>query len=871
MSSSALPGTPVLPTAAPAAGVNLLAPLLFAVTLFLSALLLFLVQPMIGRMILPLLGGSPNVWNTCMVFFQAALLAGYLYAHTSTRWLTPRRQLALHAPLLLLPFLVLPLAIGASWQPDAEQNPVFWLLALLVVCVGLPFFVVATSAPLLQQWFAGSGHPSARDPYFLYGASNLGSLIALLSYPLLLEPFLYLRTQSLVWTVGYGLLVLLVLGCGLYLARQPAAPPAPPPPPAGKKKQTMPAAEKPRPADPARPTLGVRLRWILLAFVPSSLMLGLTTYLSTDIAAIPLLWVIPLALYLLSFVLAFSRLPPEVHQVQVRLLPFVVLGQVFLMTSQLTLPLLVLIVLHTGVFFLAALVCHGELARTRPATTYLTEFYLWLAVGGVLGGLCNALAAPLLFRTLLEYPLVLAAACLLLPPLDLGRQYRWLRWVEWGAALGLVGLALGFLIRGGWAFSRHLASSPRGGGLNVVIDEFLHGLLVWVDVHLLNLEGLGESPRRLAGAVLVLIVIAGAVHVLWRREGRLDRAFDVILSLALGVIAAGFILIPATAAGARKIGYEKSLDKLVIYGVPCLLCLTLVHRPVRLGLGVATLFLAVSFCQQMPGDVIYRERSFFGVLSVERDGNTHRLMHGTTKHGAQERNLLLGVGVQRPLTYYHEDGPVGELFRVFGSPRLRVGVVGLGTGTLACYAKQDQEMVFYEIDPAIVGIASNGRFFTFLETARRMQGARIEIVLGDARLKLAQTRDGTHEMLLVDAFSSDAIPTHLLTRQALALYRQKLTEHGLLAFHISNRHVDLEPVLAALAEDAGMAALINSDGDATDIGKDGSTWVVLTKHVEDLEPLHESFPGHWQPLKGKPSVGVWTDDFSNLLRVFQWR
>ncbi len=423
---------------------------IFTVTMFVSATLLFMVQPMFARMVLPLLGGSPAVWNTTVVFYQAALLAGYAYAHLSTRWLGRRHQVALHAILLLLPLLVLPIGVPAGWSPPTADNPIPWLMALLLVTVGLPFFVVSTSSPLLQTWFAGSGHRSAVDPYFLYAASNAGSMLALLSYPLLVEPYLRLAGQSWMWACGYVVLVLLTLLCAAAVWRtartenkaqrtknqEPRTterkgvlhtPPEHTPPEHTPPEHTPPEHTPPEHTPPAHTPLvdngprttdhpisaGRRVRWVLLAFVPSSLMLSVTTYLSTNIAPIPLLWIIPLALYLLTFILVFAGKPLLPHGAMVRALPIVLLPLVIVICAQATQPIWMMILLHVLTFFVATMVCHGEMAADRPPPQYLTEFYLWMSIGGVLGGLFNALLAPLLFATVVEYPLVLVLACLL--------------------------------------------------------------------------------------------------------------------------------------------------------------------------------------------------------------------------------------------------------------------------------------------------------------------------------------------------------------------------------------------------------------------------------------------------------------------------
>src|SRR5216683_2110976 len=410
-------------------------PFLFALTLFTSAALLFLIEPMIAKMILPRFGGTPAVWITCMVFFQAALLAGYGYAHLATKWLGLRRQAGLHVLWLLLPAVSLPIGVAAGWSPRGEEDPTWLLLGLLIVSIGLPFFVVATSAPLLQKWFAGTGHPAGRDPYFLYAASNLGSMLALLSYPVLVEPNLTLPIQGKIWAACYGLLALLTLACIWFVYKSPSA---------------NGASEKI--AEEINTNWGHleyemswprRLRWIALAFVPSSLMLALTTYQSTDIAPIPLIWVIPLAIYLLSFILVFSRLPSWIHTGFRWALPVMVLVLLFMMLSGIHPSYVRMIPFHLAVFFVAAMACHGELARTRPSPTHLTEFYLWMSFGGVLGGLFNALVAPNVFQSVQEYPLAMVLACMLMPGLLWTQNSRLSGILDVVVPLAVGGLSLG--------------------------------------------------------------------------------------------------------------------------------------------------------------------------------------------------------------------------------------------------------------------------------------------------------------------------------------------------------------------------------------------------------------------------------------------
>jgi hypothetical protein len=702
----------------PSPGRLLLSVAPFALALFVSAALLFLIQPMVGKMLLPKFGGVPAVWNTCLVFFQAALLAGYGYAHASAAWLGVRRQAAVQVVLLLLPLFVLPVRVAAEWAPPADAYPVVPLLGLLLVSAGLPFFVVATSAPLLQRWFAATGQGRWRDPYFLYAASNAGSLLALVAYPVLIEPSLSLRQQTWLWAGAYGLLLALTGACAVLVWRGGTP--------------SVPAEEAATAGSaPATPTevRGVwpRLRWVVLAFVPSSLLLGVTTYLTTEIAPIPLLWVAPLVLYLLTFILAFSRLPPAFHRAVSLALPVVLLFQVFVAPAHVTVVWRSVAV-HLLTFFVAALACHGELARRRPPVAWLTEFYLWLSLGGVLGGLFNALLAPALFRSVVEYPLALVLAALLVPPL--------------------------------WP-----AREPAGRWLN---------------------RGL---PWLLAATVA-----AGLF-------GRGDTAGD-------------------------------------------------------------------------RGLLLHQERTFFSILQVRRGtaGRTHELAHGNVRHGLQVRS---DDPRQRrlPLLYFFPTGPIGQVFQALRGPRApeRVAVIGLGAGTLASYGEKGQEFTFFEIDPAVERIARDPRYFTYLADAEA-RGVRVRTVLGDARLSLAREPGGRYGLLVVDAFTGDSIPTHLLTAEAVRLYLERLTDDGLLAFHITNDYLDLGPVLGDEAHAAGLVGLIQDDADLSAEearrGKAPSTWVVLARDPAAFGPLPAS--GRWKPLRGRPGARAWTDDYSNVLGTLRW-
>lgn len=736
----------------------------FAVTLFVSSALLFWVQPMFAKMVLPMLGGTPGVWNTCMVFFQGSLLAGYIYAHAATAWLGVRRQAALHVGLLLLPLSTLPIAVSMGWSPPVEENPIPWLLALLLVSVGLPFFVISASAPMLQKWFASTGHPAAKDPYFLYRASNLGSMLGLLAYPALLEPTLQLAEQSWLWSWGYGLLILLTLGCAVILWRGPVSATHSLSLGASHDSHGLLTIED----SGSGLTVSRRIRWVALSFAPSSLMLGVTTHLSTDIAAIPLLWVIPLALYLFSFVLVFARKPILSHQFMVRRLPFLILASAITIFSKATQPVWLLMPLHLLTFFVAAMVCHGEMAKDRPPTRHLTEFYLWMSVGGVLGGLFNALVAPMVFSTVVEFPLAMVAASLLLP-----------------------------------------CRSP---------DQ--------------------QKP--------------------------LSRRLDFLLPLALGLVTTGLVL------ALQSSWMSNRLTHIIIFGLSALICLSFGSRPIRFGLGVGAIMLGTMYYTGPYQRILHAERSFFGVyrIMLDREEKYRLLFHGTTIHGAQSLDPAHRL---EPLSYYYVTGPIGQLFATFNgtSAKPQVAVIGLGTGSLACYGKPGHHWTFYEIDPTVERIARDSRYFTYLRDCP----PEIDVVLGDARLSLVKAPGRRYDLIILDAFSSDAIPLHLLTRQAMKLYLSKLAEGGILALHITNRHLNLKPVLGDLAKDMGLVSLVQGDRKISEAekkrGKAASTWAVMARRSADLGKMAQD--PRWKPLAGRSVAELWTDDFSNILSVFNWQ
>jgi protein-L-isoaspartate O-methyltransferase len=753
-------------------------PALYVLAILASAALLFVAEPMAAKLVLPLLGGAPAVWNGCMLFFQAALLAGYLYAHLLGR-LPPRAQVTLHAALLAVAFVSLPLSLGQRAAGPGASAPLPWLLVTLAVIVGFPFFVLAATGPLLQRWFSRTDHPDARDPYFLYAASNAGSLAGLLAYPFVLEPSLRILTpggslvplrltpwsQSTLFTAAFAACGLLTIASGFMMLwrRLPA----------------------PRAEAAAAGTARERLTWVVLAAIPASLVLGATQYVTTDVAVVPLLWVVPLCAYLLSFVLAFSRRPIGSDRFWGIALGLTALGATLGFWALSQAYAWVVLILHPLVVLSAGMVCHRRLASSRPPAARLTEFYLCLATGGVAGGAFNAVVAPLLFPAIIEYPLVLLAACFVRVP-------------------------------------------------QPAVDE--------------------RRARRLDVAIPVAIAaVALILQFAITRSGWDDR---------------GKIL-------------------LVVAVIPCALAVPLVTRPRRFALALAVLMAIAWYQGSTRGTVRHRERTFFGVYRViERPGPiftvqdahgkekqfripTQILYHGTTHHGLQVLDANLR---DLPTSYYHRSGPLGQLFAALGAARRldAVAVIGAGAGTIAAYGQPGRRITFYEIDPAIVRIARDPSLFTFVRDSR----GEVGFVVGDGRLQLAAAADGSFDLIVVDAFSSDAIPVHLLTREAIALYLRKLRPGGVIALHITNQNLDLVPVVDALTADADLAGLVqdNEIGSAEELiqGKDVSQWAVIAKDRSTLAPL--AADSRWQPLPihpGRPPDRryLWTDDYSSLFSV----
>jgi len=757
-------------------------PVLFTVAIFVAAALLFVIQPLVGKMVLPRAGGSPQVWNTSLVFFQTALLGGYLYAHVTVKALGVRVQAALHIVVLALPLLVLPIVLPDG-NPPPEGGQSLWILTALTLAVGAPFFVLASASPLIQSWLASTTHETAEDPYFLYAGSNAGSLVGLMIFPFVLEPLLPVTRQSTLWMWGYGGFVVLGAACALTAiflgsgARatatdEGAASGAVPQDPADEQAVAGPAAVSARPGGDRDVTRDDRLFWIFSAAVPSALLMGVTQYLTSQIAPVSLLWVLPLAVYLATFIAAFAR-RQVVSTVKVsRLMAILAVVTALTMLARIFDPAWAISLLHLGLLGAAGLLCHQRLAERRPSTSHLTEYYLLISTGGALGGSFGALVAPVVFNFIAEYPIAVVLACLFRIP-----------------------------------FSE---SGERTGP-----SRFLfHG-----------------------------------------------KALDVALPALL------LLYVLGASAGTRS--WENLADGwavLLIAVVPTVICFVFSPRPVRFALGLAVLLGTAESGQMYRGEILHQERTFFGVHRVTRDpGNSVNILyHGSTVHGVQS---LDPARRDTPLGYYHPSGPSGSVVQAMaGQPdKTNIAMVGAGTGALAVLAGAHQHVTLFEIDPAVVRIASDPEYFTYLEDAR----ASTETIVGDGRISLARSTT-RFDLIVLDAFSSGTIPLHLLTEEAFDLYMDRLAPGGALLFHISNRHLELAPVLGAHARDRRLAAfewIDVRDDDAVEEGIFGSHWVILMRDPQDLFFIPR---GGWQPLRPVGDVRTWTDDFSDLLSVQKW-
>lgn len=689
-----------------------------------------------------------------MLFFQVILLTGYLYAHTIGSRCSTKQQTAIHLSLFLLAVLLFPIAFDGSETIDSVFSPLTWLLMMLFYSVGLPFFVISASAPLLQKWFSQTDHPDAKNPYFLYAASNIGSMVALLSYPIAIEPFVGVLAQVRWWEIGVTVLCVLFFITLFFLWRSNKARPS-------DSNDVQTEIKRDAAIDYSPIDMWRRGKWLLLSFVPASLLYGVTSYISTDVGSAPLLWIIPLALYLTTFIMVFAKQPRGIDLATELHLPIVGV-LLLLITMQAVASIVVLFVHLIGLFFISLSV-HGQLSKSKPAPNHLTEFYLWMSVGGVLGGIFNTLVAPFIFNDIYEYPIMLLLSCIL----RVSRKEILVQWKQHGLMIVLIALV--------------------GTTVSLIL--------------------MPQVPPLIIGK------------------------FNV--AAASMSIVAGIIIF---------VSYNRFKEKAAAYTLS-LMFLT------------ATLFITRYDNQS----VLIQERSVFGVNKViyNEKNNINIFVHGTTLHGIQSRNDEIRL---KPLSYYSR---LGELFRILseatvGAP---VATMGLGVGTVTCYGKEGQVFDMFEIDPVVEKIATNYNFFTYVRDCP----PKINIILGDARKKISEQENGYYGLIIMDAFSSDAIPTHLITKEAIEIYLKKLAPEGLIAVHVSNRHIDLRPILTALADKLGIKGmqLFHIPEHENELAV-ASNWVLLARSDKPLESIMAKENG-WEQLPEPDKRYVWTDDFSNII------
>ncbi|MGH1455271.1 MAG: fused MFS/spermidine synthase [Alphaproteobacteria bacterium] len=718
---------------------------IYSVTLLLSAILLFTVQPMYSKMILPMLGGAPQVWNTAMLFFQICLLGGYAYAHATTAFLGVRTQAILHVILLAIFTIVLPIAIPDGWTPPDGTDPTFWQLSLMAITVGGPFFIVSGSAPMFQRWFSTSPHKDADNPYFLYGASNLGSMSALLLYPILIEPMLAIDSQSTAWMFGYLALIIMTIIAAASVWQYNT-----------KIKKTEIIID----TSDKEITGSLRLKWVALSLVPSSLMLGVTTHITTDIASVPLLWVMPLALYIGTFIIVFSRKPiitaTQSHYIFAGLMFLVLISQI-LFDEELKSSPFALIGLHLTLFFFAALSCHSELSNSKPSAKHLTEFYLIMSLGGAIGGFFSAIIVPQYFIIPIEYQILIGAALML-----------------------------------------RFANREKTTGFGLPITALITAIAV----------ACGIAPAFIGG------------NAAW-------------LSVAV------FILTLATLIKTRW-----------AFALACAIPLLAPQLYLPLGL--------------LPhGKIVHQDRNFFGVIRLVNTNGQRILLHGTTNHGTQpiaEEHKLT------KLSYYSPSSPLTDVYNYFDAleGNQNMAVLGLGIGVAACYQKDERHFDFYEIDKEIADLAENEQYFTYLSDC----GSPYNIILGDGRLKVEEKDNEIYDLILLDAFSSDNVPIHILTKEAIEIYQTKLKPSGALVFNITNRYLDLEPVLSNASDALGIPSIAKATrgriiGD-TGIKSYDAHFFVLSKNPQIIEYLRNN---EWTNTTKREGVKLWTDKYSNIVSV----
>ncbi len=702
-------------------------------------------------MVLPYWGGTSAVWNTCMFFFQLVLLAGYYYVHKITRITGLKKSLIIHIFILLIPIIVLPLAINNFIPENTSNFQNLRLLFQLFMVAGIPVFAVSCNAPLIQKIFAELSENASANPYILYSASNAGSFLALIIYPIIIEPVFTLKNQNLLWSFIFLLYILLFF----YIIFK-----------FWKKKGNVIVQNTTAPCDIEKNlNLHSKLKIITMAFIPSSLMLGVTAHITTDFTPVPLLWILPLALYLLTYIISFSGKYSSKMLWITKFLPYIVLPVVLFNFTELKQMNWILIPVHLSLFFLLALLCHNKLYSLRPDSKFLTDYYLSISVGGVLGGLFNSVLAIAIFNSVAEYPILIIIA------------------------------------------------------------------LIFRNSHEKNYK---------------------------------NRLLDIVLP-ALMLIAGIFIIKLILHTGIN----DKTVIFMLLFGIPTVACFAAKDYPLRFALCVGTLFIVLPlWISENDGQVIYRSRNFFSVKRIEKaKNNYHIFIHGNTWHGVQDQQISNN---SVPGIYYHPKGPLGDIFSLIRNQKkiFDVGVIGLGVGAMAYYGNKGEQWKFYEIDPDVIDIALNPDFFSFVKKSN----ANIKLIQGDGRLCIKKEKNHYFDIIILDAFSSDSIPSHLITLEAIELYKKKLKPGGIIIFHISNRFLNIEPLLAALSEKVNLkficrfeVALNEEDNKEYRVA---ANYAVMSQDEIFIGSLSEI--DEWRSLKPSDNFKIWTDQYSNLLSILRW-
>ena len=895
----------------------------YAATIFVSAFLLFQVQPLIGRFILPWFGGGPSIWTSCMLFFQLLLLGGYLYAHLISVMLKPRVQVITHLILLAVSLVFLPIAPSESWKPVSDQSPLQQILLLLVATVGMPYFLLSSTGPLMQKWFSQTS--SGQSPWRLYALSNIGSLLALLSYPFAFEPWLALREQVWSWSAVYAVYVALAAWCGIRLLRFQRRAATESPSDVNLKLLSDETSGSLEDAGQVRPGFGTMTLWVALAACSSAMLLATTNQLCIDVATVPFLWVLPLSLYLISFIICFDS--PQWYDRRAYGILLLACSPVacWILNEGADVNISKQVAIYATILFTCCMTCHGELVSCKPHAKYLTLFYVLISAGGALGGVFVAIVAPYTFHGYWEYHIGLVACCAV-------TLIAWCSQRVWQRLPSAAFWIWAMIVATNVTLVAYFVYQPLEGVIDAKDATILFG--IYAVIQFIGLIVTGAVERRWMGLIATWAVVSSLLcgwmmgYGTWQFPDVMSstyRTVTIACAVASPVVAAAFLW---CAHRIERPGSRTLVSRFYLSGTLYLMVMAACGALWYFGrieqwqaesffmtAGAALLmeWSARGFCGPdqpsigfwfwVPGitlillltnslavivrsdnaadedrQTVYTSRNFYGVLRVQEEGFydeddqafvtlKYALTHGQIKHGFQ---FVDEYWKTQPTTYYGRESGIGIAIQMSRKRQsetdkhpLRVGVVGLGTGTIAAYGEKGDTFRFYDINPDVVALSD--KYFTYLHDS----AAKTEVVIGDARImmerEIAANQLQNFDILAIDAFSSDAIPVHLLTSECGEIYRQHLRPGGILAVHISNRFLDLNPVSRGLAEHLGWKAYrIENSGDDS-AGVFSSTWILLTADEEPGKVA--AFQDALTPWKDSESVLHWTDDYSGLWQV----